>query len=329
MSTIDRGVIGITRFKIVILAILSTLFVLMTSVETGASASPVRNSHTDGQTLCETDPVVIYCVTNTNWTGYSAWAGGDGEFTTVSADWIVPQVTCPSGPVGDFELSRAAVWAGLWGTKQSIQNGTAWLPQIGTTSECNSEYIWPDTTRPIPTPGFTHYQAVWEMATSLTYKGKQQGNSAQPIWGFSVNPGDAMLSEVDYLGDNGANEPQFELHLTDLTTGQKVEVHTGTTLPVTDLSTILHQGGAVVEGDSAGLAQFKTPIDLNFDAASADNADIDVLPPVGGIGYNEWVLNNSTAPNADPLATNSSLMGCCLTYPGEYPVYTVTWDASN
>lgn len=63
--------------------------------------------------------------------GYTAYPH-NGTVDYVQAEWVVPAVNCLASP----QDSRAAVWIGMTGGTTSIHDKTAWLPQIGTVSQC-------------------------------------------------------------------------------------------------------------------------------------------------------------------------------------------------
>jgi hypothetical protein len=63
-------------------------------------------------------------MTSVNWAGYAATAQTQGSFTSVSASWTEPAVTCSGGQ------TFAAFWAGLDG------DGTPTVEQTGTEADC-------------------------------------------------------------------------------------------------------------------------------------------------------------------------------------------------
>ncbi|HEU5386243.1 MAG TPA: G1 family glutamic endopeptidase [Streptosporangiaceae bacterium] len=256
--------------------------------------------------------------------GYSACARGNGLLTIVQATWIVPKVSCPAL----VNYPRAAVWVGLWGSMPSVANGTAWLPQIGTASQCNRDI------NGNPVPG-TFYFPVWEMETFI----KGQGNTPQGITSMTINPGDKMVGSVEYEGPDKSNFQHFSLVLDDVTVNAKkpgsdeVTIRTATTEPVKDLSTILQQGGAVVEGATSlktklgnvwanGLAQFKTPIPLTH--VQVGSAFAGSRSPAS-VGYVEWVYKDQSG-QGHPMAINSKLTGSMY---GSLAGFTVTWKRTT
>ena len=81
-------------------------------------------------------------VTSVNWAGYAA-SGSAGSFSSVSASWTQPSVTCADG-----ETSYSAFWVGLDGYMSST------VEQIGTSSDCQNGdptyYAWYEA---YPKPG--------------------------------------------------------------------------------------------------------------------------------------------------------------------------------
>jgi hypothetical protein len=256
--------------------------------------------------------------------GYSACAKGNGLLTVAEASWTVPKVSCPLL----VNYPRAAVWVGLWGSMPSISNSTAWLPQIGTDSQCNRD------SSQLPVPG-TYYFAVWEMR-ALT---NGQGNTPQPITSMTIHPGDRMVASVEYEGADGNSVQHFSLALFDVTVNDKkpgsdeVTIDTATTEPVRDLSTILQQGGAVVEGSTSqktklgnvwanGLAQFTPPV--SFTQVQVGSVLTGPQNPAG-VNYIEWVYKDQSG-KGHLMASNSKLSGSM--YSG-LASYTVTWKRTT
>lgn len=86
---------------------------------TRASASVSRTSPGTG-----TSATASAAGTSANWAGYSA-SGAPGQFTSVSASWTQPAVTC--GATNTF----SSFWAGLDG------DGTSTVEQTGTDADCS------------------------------------------------------------------------------------------------------------------------------------------------------------------------------------------------
>lgn len=97
-------------------------------------------------------------ITSQNWAGYAS-AGSAGTFTSVSASWAEPAVTCAATD------TFASFWAGLDG------DGTATVEQTGTEADC--------------TGGAASYQGWFEMFPA-----------APVFYDNPVEPGDAMSASV-------------------------------------------------------------------------------------------------------------------------------------
>jgi|ERR1022692_30363 hypothetical protein len=255
-------------------------------------------------------------VPNYNYAGYTASAGGKGAFGLVQATWVVPKLTVPLQCFSNWNATpRAAAWVGLWGTNDSINKRTAWLPQIGTESICNQDVN-----------GRRHdgrnYWAFWEMYTAVSRGGaKGHGSAVQPIPSMTIEPGDTMTGVVEYDGKSGS-DLVFSLQLFDVTRGKpgspdQFFIKVTTTKPVS-FSDITAQGGAVVEPDCniEGLANF-TPVPFTDVQAVSWNG----TPQPAGVSVNKWTMigsNKATLARPGPLSGFPGLMR-----------YTVTWDASG
>lgn len=93
-----------------------------------AQASPLRGGPAD------VSHVRHATVDSVNWAGYAA-SSSAGTFSSVSASWAQPSVTCTDG-----ETSYSAFWVGLDGYRSST------VEQIGTSSDCRNGaatyYAW-------------------------------------------------------------------------------------------------------------------------------------------------------------------------------------------
>ena len=96
--------------------------------------------------------------TSQNWAGYAA-AGQPGTFTSVSASWTQPAVTCTA------QQTFSSFWVGLDG------DGTQTVEQTGTEADCNN--------------GGPTYQGWFEMFPN-----------APVFYNNGVAPGDAMSASV-------------------------------------------------------------------------------------------------------------------------------------
>lgn len=101
-------------------------------------------------------------VSSSNWSGYAA-TGSAGRFTSVSASWTQPAVTCTS------KTTYSSYWVGLDGYSNSA------LEQTGTEADCIN--------------GRARYGAWWEVLPA-----------AESPYSVTVRAGDAMSASVK---DNG------------------------------------------------------------------------------------------------------------------------------
>lgn len=101
--------------------------------------------------------------TSQNWAGYAA-AGQAGQFTSVSASWTQPTVTC------DANQTFSSFWVGLDG------DGSPTVEQTGTEADCNG--------------GQATYQGWFEMFPA-----------APVFYNQPVQPGDAMSASVAANGN--------------------------------------------------------------------------------------------------------------------------------
>jgi hypothetical protein len=217
-----------------------------------------------------------------------------------------------------------------------MSQGTGWLPQIGTSSDCNLT-------------GFSGatYSLTWEMYSQVNGGGNAvqygldcPGNKtyslcawkgAQPpyqqITTMPIAPGDHINAAVAFLGPytSGSQVRTFEIRLTDLTNGEFAVGHITTNLPA-QLPDIASQGGAIVEdnppcsiddivnlracarGFINGLAKFHTPIQVTGMGTLTENNGAGNNVP---LLYNEWVMERSYFHGLlhRKLAQNSSPSG--------------------
>jgi hypothetical protein len=144
----------------------------------------VRRSglHT-GQKVARDTTRDAICVTNTcayNWSGYASASTTKGEYTSVTATWKVPALTCTA------EQELASQWVGLDGySNTKTANNT--VEQVGVLDWCFQ--------------GTAFYYTWWEMfpANSMTV-------------GTTAKPGDVIVARVTRSGTS------YTLALTDSTT---------------------------------------------------------------------------------------------------------------
>ena len=182
------------------------------------------------------------------WSGYGVYPSVKAyTLKHVSALWDVPKVTCPTKGISSHSSwgPRAAVWVGLTGTLESIFNtGTAWLPQIGTNSNCFN--------------GKPQYSGVYELEHECDLNDILacfQGEHT--ISGFKVNAGDTVYASVVYTATTSSGAQQFQLTLVDYASGgsgTKVTENVET-LSGVSLVDVAYQGVAIVEnmGTTAGI----------------------------------------------------------------------------
>ena len=235
-------------------------------------------------------------VDTSNYSGYSMSPANGAHVYQVDATWRVPEVTCPS-PV---QVTRAAVWVGMWGTMAAFKSNTeVWLPQIGTSSRCNA--------------GEAHYEAVWALqgAEELWRKflpGLFPGGPSV-IAGFDIRPGDVVHASVTYAGHDSAGDAKFNISITDDRTGRTSAGPIVTPKPAT-LDQVAGQGGAIVEPEKDGLAEFHPPIGITgfYMTAGADGRYTGI--------WHVYEYRLTQPPSAHLLASNSALSS---------EGFTVTW----
>ena len=203
--------------------------------------------------------------------------------------------------------------------------GTSWLPQIGTSSDCNLSH----------SSGAT-YALTWEMYSEIAGAGNTiqygldcPGNKLYSLCGYQVRqppykkiktmtirPGDRINAAVDLLDTSANRQPgnhvrRFEIRLTDLTTGEAASGGIATDRPV-QLSDIAQQGGTIVEDHPAcglidflklncgpntafnGLAKFATPVEITDQVSLTSRLE--------NLGYTEWLMLRNYGPLQVQLA---------------------------
>jgi Peptidase A4 family len=212
-----------------------------------------------------------------NWAGYVS-TGSEGTFTSVSASWTEPAVTCTAGD------TFASFWAGLDG------DGTNTVEQTGTEADCRG--------------GTATYQGWFEMFPA-----------APVFYSNPVRPGDAMSASVVTHGggaftltltDSTQGWNQTTNQISDAARLGSAEViaeapSNGTTaLPLSDFGTVSFTG-ATVDGAAIGN---QNPSALTL--VSADGVP-EATPSAltGGNAFTvTWDSNGTTATaTSTPTAT--------------------------
>ena len=186
-------------------------------------------------------PTCTTPVSNTNpamkfpWAGYGLYPDCGTHVTSVTATWRVPTVKCANSG----ESTRTAVWVGMWGY---VAN--SWLPQIGTDSDCRFGYV-----------------AVFQLPTSgpgwlTVLSGLQYGSlTAATVQGFPVHAGNLISASVTYEGQTLIGQRTFKIWIENHSTGKEWSRDITTPIPAS-LDQVAGGGGAIVEDDQGGLAEF-------------------------------------------------------------------------
>jgi hypothetical protein len=236
---------------------------------------------------------------------YSGWSVHPqfGQAWEAAAHWTVPAVTCDTTPLSrPWVQSRAAVWVGTWG-KPSDAN--AWLPQVGTVSQCDNG-------------GKTYYKAVYQM--------ERNGGPPPTTLPMTIKPGDQIYAYILFDGYS-SGEIRFQYWIQDLS--QKTQ-KSGLIYTAKGVSTTaaMWEGGVIVETQpdgsigilpDGGLAKFKP---ITFTTAEVNGTAIQNFPGIctnvnGPCSVYRWDLDT---PNnvKKPLATVGPR--------GTSGKFIVTWD---
>ena len=233
-----RKVISITAAAIAVLAASAPAL-----AATGSSTGPKPTVKVSGLSLARVTlprthlphltPHAV--VTSSNWSGYAAVAKKNVRLRYIAANFTIPSVNCTRSTLGTGGVAYASNWVGLDG----FSSGT--VEQTGVDSYC-------DSTR---TPQYDAWYEMYPLA---------------PVVFSGVNPGDAISVSV-YL-----NGSRYNLSLTDLTTGGKVQ----TSQPCPNHSTCRDASAEVITEDPGSaepvidLADFGA---VNFTAAAVTSAN--------------------------------------------------------
>jgi|SRR5579862_2310125 len=131
-----------------------------------------------------------------NWSGYADIEGGTKTVSSVSGEWVIPYVQCPSG---NYKYQDAVIseWVGIDGAA----NGT--VEQLGTAAQCFE--------------GITYYYDWYEM-----FPGGTVVEGTEACINNNVNcpqPGDFITASVTVTPGSGTNN--YKLSLTDFTRPQE------------------------------------------------------------------------------------------------------------
>jgi len=201
--------------------------------EAGSSGSEAGSSGSEAGNVPGAGPAAVTNVASANWAGYAA-TGAAGSFTSVSASWAQPAVTC--GAASTF----SSFWVGLDG------DGTPTVEQTGTEADCAH--------------GAASYQGWYEIFPN-----------APVFFPNPVQPGDAMSASVVSSGGTFTLTLSDATQGWTQTTQQaeaaarlgSAEViaeapSNGTVLPLADFGTVDFTGatvGGAPIGDSANLTE--------------------------------------------------------------------------
>lgn len=237
---------------------------------------------------------------------YAGWSVHPqfGEAWEAAAHWTVPAVTCSATPLTrPWIRSRAAMWVGTWGTPT---NTSAWLPQVGTVSQCNDG------------GASKNYYAFYQMY--------HPNGAPQTQLGMTIKPGDKIYAYILYDGlSSGALTFQYWIQNLSRNTQASGIIKTSSGV---SQSQAMWEGGAVVETQpddlvgvvpDGGLAKFSP---ITFTSAEVDGTSIDKFPQVctsvnGPCSVYEWDLRSPANYPNKVLATVGSR--------GSSGKFTVTW----
>jgi hypothetical protein len=207
---------------------------------------------------------------STNWSGY-ALSGSNGEFTSVTASWTEPSVTCSSSR-GRSSETFSSFWVGLDGfSSDSVE-------QTGTEADCDGR-----------TPDYFGWYEMFP---------------ADPVnFSNTVEPGDSFSASVTFSGTE-----TFTLVLTDHTQGWTQDITQNQTgldrssaeviteapssesgvLPLADFGTVKFSA-STVDGTSLGT---QSPTEIVM--IDNNNEDKDSTSSISSAGAfsNTWIRSN-------------------------------------
>jgi hypothetical protein len=150
----------------------ATVFALGAGL-TAAAAGAEGSSTAGGHVFALLRSAATASDVSANWAGY-ATTGGAVTYTSATATWQEPTVTCAAGDAG----AASAFWVGLGGYSVTSQG----LEQVGTSADCD-----PETGKPT-------YYAWYELVPSPSVTIKH----------LVVHPGDVITASVNVLGGSTA-----------------------------------------------------------------------------------------------------------------------------
>lgn len=227
----------------------------MTATGTAEGANCTLTPFVVTFTLLPPSPACVTPRSNTKpttdfpWAGYGLYPDCGVHVKSVTATWRVPKVNCPN----NGGQTRAAVWVGMWGR---VDN--SWLPQIGTNSDCANGYM---AVYQLPSNG-----AAWLTLLS----GLQYGSAKYAtVKNFSIHSNDLISASVTYDGKNFIGQQKFGIWIKDHNTGKVFSRSLSTPIPAS-LDQVAGAGGAMVEDDTGGLAEFNSRSGHRLDISSLD-----------------------------------------------------------
>jgi hypothetical protein len=243
-----------------------------------SSAATIRSAATSALPT-RTAPLVLNAQ---NWAGYAAESNffnpQNDSVTAVSGSWIVPAATPSANPAANAngQLSDCVQWVGIDGVTSDT------VEQVGTES-----YMY---------NGVAGYDAWFEMyPAGLT-----------PV--ISVSPGDSITASVQYGLPSSSFPNQFQLSLTDNTSGANFTLYEPDTSPALRTS-----AEWIVEApsDYQGILPLPT-----FGSAAFSNAQATIGSTTGAINNPAWQL--AQVNMSDP-AWNDAMTPSDITTVGSGP----------
>jgi len=238
-------------------------------------------------------------MTSVNWAGYAATAQTQGSFTSVSASWTEPAVTCSGGQ------TFAAFWAGLDG------DGTPTVEQTGTEADCTGATAsysgWYELFPNAP----VFFDNPLQPGDQLTASVVSDGGGAFTLtltdatagWQQSIQQSapDAELGSAEIIAEAPSNGQQI-LPLSDFGTVNFTNVAiNGQPLGATGNLT------SIAMGDStATLASPSAITDNNAFTVTEDTATSAGATPAGATPTPQPSTPTATIPTPDPTSPTTS-----------------------